>query len=80
MIGRTSRLVLTVAAYGIVILGVLRGVELMYPFATRWSGPLPYDVWTAARDAIWSVVSSMAQGGILLALLSIDERVQKRGI
>ena len=79
MIGRISRPVLTVAAYGIAILGVLRGVELMYPFATGWSGPMPYDVWTAARDATWSVVSSIVQGGILLALLSIDERIQKRG-
>ena len=79
MIGRISRVVLTVAAYGMVILGVLRGVELLYPFATRWSGPMPYDAWTAARDATWSVVSSIVQGGILLALLSIDERFQKRG-
>ena len=74
MIGPALRIILTTAAYGLMVLGFVRGIELIYPIG----GPILHDVWRGVHHSAWAVVAGVVEGGVLLALLSIDKRIQNR--
>ena len=76
MIGRPLRLILTFAASAVIALGFIRGIGLLYPMLTE--GVIPYGSGGLDRVA-WAIFSGLVEGGILLVLLSIDQRIQNRG-
>jgi hypothetical protein len=76
MIGRPLRLILTFAAYAVIVLGFIRGVGLLYPMLT--DGLIPYGSGGLDRVA-WAIFAGLVEGGVLLVLLSIDQRIQNRG-
>jgi len=76
MINRLLRLILTVAAYAVIALGLIRGVGLLYPMLS--DGLIPYGSGGLDRVA-WAIFSGLVEGGVLLVLLSIDQRLQNRG-
>ena len=75
MIGQPLRVVLTLSAYGLIILGILRAIQLLYPMLT--DGLIPYGSGGLDRVA-WAIFAGLVEGGVLLVLLSIDQRIQKR--
>ena len=82
MISENLRGFLRAAAWLLIVVGVtltimngLRQIGLMSPPVVVVNGNGLY----AAFSLVGSVLAYVVQGGVLLALLSLDERIQKRG-
>ena len=79
MIGRRFRTFLTLAAWAYMLLGLYRAVSgivstlLVSPTAPHALGMVP-----AWERAAWSIGETFVTGGILLILLSIDQRLERK--
>ncbi len=79
MIGRRLRIVLTLAAWGYILLGLVRSGSVIVSAIIR-PPDLPYHVsMVSAWERIaWSIGETLTMGGILLVLLSIDYRLERK--
>ena len=80
MIGPKLRRALKVAAWVLMLFGPLLTLIALYEVATSQNFALGNELGRAWVSLAVGLVSPIVQGGVLLALLSIDERIQKRDV
>ena len=78
MIGPNLRKLLTAASWILIAFGPLLTVLTLIDLASRPEGMLQDEFRTLISLAI-GLVSPVVNGGLLLVLLSIDERIERKG-
>lgn len=78
MIGPNLRKALRWAAIAYVLLGAWQLVYLMIERAQQPEYAVPVNHWAIWVSSAGGLIAAFVQAGILLALLSIDERVEVR--
>lgn len=78
MIGPKVRLVLVAAAWIYVAVGIFRAMATMYVpiFHPEW--PRVHSVDLDWERAAWSLLTPLVESGVLLVLLSIDQRLERK--
>ena len=79
MSGPRLRLALRIAAWAVILIGPITALMMIGDTLAGTNTVLPEDgKWRFVLSMIYGAALPLVQGGVLLALVSIDERIQMR--